>query len=271
MSDDALSIIVPAYNEASRIGGSLAEILRFAESRPGGAEVIVVDDGSSDATADLVESYRARAGEVLKLIRHPRNLGKGAAVRTGFEASGGEIVLFTDADLSAPVAEAPRLIEPIAAGEYDVVIGSRALDPSRIEKHQTWVRQTMGRTFNRLVRLWTGLGIRDTQCGFKAYRRRAMAPVFAAQRVNGFAFDVELLYLATRLGLRILEIPVTWNHVGDSRVSLVADSGAMLVELMRIRVHDWRGLYAGAAAMRDSAAEGRAVGGQTTGPERSVG
>lgn len=243
----ALSIIIPAYNEAARIGGSLADVLRFAEVYPGGAEVIVVDDGSTDRTVAVVDSFLPRANQRLKLLRHPANRGKGAAVRLGFEAAGGEIVLFTDADLSAPITEAPRLIELIAAGACDVAIGSRAIDPSLIKVNQTWVRQTMGRTFNRLVRVWTGLTIRDTQCGFKAFRREAMAPIFAAQRLHGFAFDVELLYLATKRGLRIAEVPVTWNHVADSRVSLFADSAAMLMELIRIRVNDWRGLYPEAA------------------------
>lgn len=241
---EAISIVIPAYNEASRIGGTLAEVLRFAGSYPGGAEVIVVDDGSTDETAALVESLLPAAGPRLRLARHARNRGKGASVRTGFEQARGEIVLFTDADLSTPIHEAPRLIGPLAAGDCEVVIGSRAMAQSLIQVQQSWVRRTMGRTFNRLVRLWTGLEFRDTQCGFKAFRRSAMAPVFAVQRLSGFAFDVELLYLAVRRGLRVLEMPVAWRHVGDSRVSLVADSAAMLVELIRIRLNDWRGLYA---------------------------
>ncbi len=240
---NALSIIIPAYNEASRIGNSLTQVLRFAEAYPGGAEVIVVDDGSTDATAAVVESFLPGAGGRLKLLRHPGNRGKGAAVHTGFQAAGGEIVLFTDADLSAPISEAPRLIDPVASGLCDIAIGSRALDLSRIHTNQTWLRRTMGRTFNRMVRVWTGLNIRDTQCGFKAFRRSLMTPIFAAQRLNGFAFDVELLYLASRQGLRILEIPVTWNHVEASRVALITDSAAMFGELIRICVNDWRGLY----------------------------
>ena len=243
----ALSIIIPAYNEAAGIGHSLTEVLRFAEAHPGGAEVIVVDDGSTDRTVGVVEGFLPGAGDRLRLLRHPCNRGKGAAVHSGFAAAGGEIVLFTDADLSAPITEAPRLIDLIASGTCDVAIGSRAIDPSLIKVNQTWVRQTMGRTFNRLVRVWTGLTIRDTQCGFKAFRREAMAPIFAAQRLRGFAFDVELLYLAARRGLRIAEVPVTWNHVADSRVSLLADSAAMFMELIRIRINDWRGLYAEAA------------------------
>lgn len=242
---ETLSIIIPAYNEASRIGGSLAEVLRFAERYPGKVEVIVVDDGSTDGTASLIEAFQPGAGERLRLVRHPRNRGKGASVRTGFEQARGEIVLFSDADLSTPIEEAVRLIEPVAAGVCDVAIGSRALEQSVIEVRQSWIRRSMGRIFNRIARWWTGLDIRDTQCGFKAFRREVMAPAFARQRLSGFAFDVELLYLANKLGLRVLEVPVTWRHVGDSRVSLVADSGAMLLELLRVRLNDWRGLYNG--------------------------
>ncbi|MEP0841946.1 MAG: glycosyltransferase family 2 protein [Phycisphaerae bacterium] len=244
----SLSIIIPAYNEQARIGASLAEVLRFAQARPGGAEVIVVDDGSTDGTADLVSAFIAEhaGGEAaLRLLRHEHNQGKGAGVRTGFQHAAGEIVLFTDADLSAPIDEAPRLIEPILAGECDVAIGSRALAGSVIQVRQSWLRRSMGRVFNRLVRAWTGLDIRDTQCGFKAFRRAAMAPAFAVQRVSGFAFDVELLYLARKLGLRVREVPVTWNHVGDSRVSLVFDSAAMFVELLKVRWNDRRGGYDG--------------------------
>lgn len=241
-----LSIVIPAYNEQARIGASLDAVLSFARRQEGPAEVIVVDDGSTDGTAKLVESFiglHAENPAQLRLIRQSENCGKGASVRTGFQAAGGEIVLFTDADLSTPIEEAARLIEPIASGECDVAVGSRALAGSTIEIQQSLIRRTMGRTFNRMVRVWTGLAIQDTQCGFKAFRRARMAEIFAAQRIDGFAFDVEILYLAARRGLRIREIPVTWNHVGDSRVSLLTDSAAMFAELMRIRYNDWRGSY----------------------------
>jgi dolichyl-phosphate beta-glucosyltransferase len=240
----ALTIVIPAYNEAARIGGSLTDIMRFAAGYPGGAEVIVVDDGSTDATIRVVEEHIRAAGPLLKLLRHPVNRGKGVAVRSGFEAATSPIVLFTDADLSAPISEAPRLIDLIAADTCDIAIGSRALNPALIRVNQAWIRRTMGRTFNRMVRVWTGLNIRDTQCGFKAFRREPVAPIFAAQRLHGFAFDVELLYLAAVRGLRIREVPVTWNHVADSRVSLLTDSAAMLLELIRLRVNHSRGLYA---------------------------
>jgi dolichyl-phosphate beta-glucosyltransferase len=244
--NQSLSIIIPAYNEQKCIASSLGEVLRFAAAQPGPAEVIVVDDGSSDTTAARVEEVMASLepdAPRLRLVRHGVNRGKGASVRTGFAHAGGEIVLFTDADLSAPIEEATHLIEPVTTGECEVAIGSRAVDPSRVEIHQSLIRRSSGRIFNRMVRRITGLNIGDTQCGFKAFRRTAIAPAFAAQRLEGFAFDVELLYLASRLGLRILELPVRWRHVPDSRVSLVTDSVRMFLDICRIRLNHWRGAY----------------------------
>lgn len=241
-----LSIVVPAFNEELRIGASLADIMRFAREHEVGAEILVVDDGSTDRTAEVVSTFHPEAGEVgipLRLIRHEVNRGKGAAVRTGFQNAAGDIVLFTDADLSTPIHEATRVISPIASGECDVVVGSRALDPSVITVQQSRLRRTMGRVFNWVARISTGLRIYDTQCGFKAFRRDVSAPVFALQRLDGFAFDVELLYLAARTGLRIREVPVAWGHFEDSKVSLVPHGGGMLRDLARIRLNDWRGLY----------------------------
>lgn len=249
---ESLSIIMPAYNEASRIAGSLAEVIDFARGQPGEIEIIVVDDGSSDETSALVAEARADLdrdagsggnGPHLKLVGHERNRGKGAAVRTGFEHAAGEIVLFTDADLSAPISEAPRLIRPIVENTCDVAIGSRALDLSLIEEQQSLFRRNAGRIFNRMVRMVAGLDIRDTQCGFKAFRRSAAAPIFALQRIDGFAFDVELLFLAHKAGLRILELPVRWSHAHGSKVSMVHHTREMAIDLCRIRWNQWRGRY----------------------------
>lgn len=242
----SLSIIIPAYNEQNCLGGSLVQVLGYAAACPGGAEVLVVDDGSTDATARIVEDMaagNARGNVPLRLVRHSVNRGKGASIRSGFAQARGGIVLFTDADLSAPIAEADRLLEPIHAGRCDIAIGSRAVDPSLIEVHQSPLRRRGGRIFNAVVRALTGLDIADTQCGFKAFRRLPMEPVFRLQRVEGFAFDVELLYIASRRGLRIVELPVRWSHVHDSRVSLLTDSTKMFVDLCRIRWNDWRGRY----------------------------
>ncbi|HOW71157.1 MAG TPA: glycosyltransferase family 2 protein [Phycisphaerae bacterium] len=244
--NESLSIIVPAYNEADCIESSLGEILRFARSYGQSVDVVVVDDGSTDKTADLVEASRSRLlpqDPPVTLIRQGTNRGKGAAVHTGFKHARGEIVLFTDADLSAPMSEALHLIRPIEEGACDVAIGSRAVDPSMIGTPQSRLRRGSGRLFNRMVRWITRLDLGDTQCGFKAFRRTAIAPIFALQRVERFAFDVELLYLAAKFGLRVVELPVRWNHVHDSRVSLIRDGSRMLRDLCRIRLNDWRGAY----------------------------
>ncbi|HOA72815.1 MAG TPA: glycosyltransferase family 2 protein [Phycisphaerae bacterium] len=242
-----VAIVIPAYNEARRITTSLAEVNRFSSEYSRVVEVIVVDDGSSDDTAARVEAAAKEAdhngGPRLQLVRHPSNRGKGAAVRTGFQQATAEIVLFSDADLSAPIDEVPRLVEPIAAGECDITIGSRALDPSFVQLQQSLLRRNAGRVFNLMVRLSTGLPLQDTQCGFKAFRRTAAQPIFDAQRIDGFAFDVELLYLARRAGLRIRELPVHWSHAEGSKVSMSVHTWQMARDLLRIRWNDWRGRY----------------------------
>lgn len=251
MSNTA-AIVIPAYNEADRIAASLAEVLRFARAYPRVVEIIVVDDGSSDHTGEIVtaqiESLAARAGDAgleprLELVRHVQNRGKGASVRTGFQHAKADIVLFSDADLSAPITEAPALIEPIAAGECDITVGSRALANSRIEMQQSLLRRQAGRMFNRMVRLFTGLPLQDTQCGFKAFRQSVAEPVFAAQRIEGFAFDVELLYIARRMGLRMRELPVRWSHAHGSKVSMFVHTWEMAFDLLRIRWNDIAGRY----------------------------
>jgi dolichyl-phosphate beta-glucosyltransferase len=260
----SVSIVIPAFNEAERIAASLAEVIAFAGRYTCVIEIIVVDDGSTDATAELVaaaaERANANGGPRLRLVRHEVNQGKGASVRTGFQHAVGDIVLFSDADLSAPITEMPLLIEPIAAGECDIAIGSRALDTSRIELRQGLLRRNAGRAFNLMVRLMTGLPLQDTQCGFKAFRRSAAEPVFAVQRVDGFAFDVELLYIARRYGLRTRELSVRWSHAAGSKVSMLVHTWEMALDLARIRLNDLLGRYrtqpataaiAGPAAAKD--------------------
>lgn len=243
---ESAAIIIPAYNEADRISASLAEVMAFARTYPRITEVIVVDDGSTDHTGDLVtDAARTHAGKPprLELVRHGVNRGKGASVRTGFEHATADIVLFSDADLSAPITEAPGLIEPIVCGQCDIAVGSRALDASCIELQQGFIRRSAGRMFNRMVRLMTGLPLQDTQCGFKAFRRLASQPVFSVQRIEGFAFDVELLYVARRLGLRLLELPVRWSHSEGSKVSMLVHTWEMALDLLRIRWNDLLGRY----------------------------
>ncbi|HEX8186421.1 MAG TPA: dolichyl-phosphate beta-glucosyltransferase, partial [Blastocatellia bacterium] len=210
-----LSIVIPAYNEEKRIGRSLDEILRFLSSSPYGAEVIVVDDGSRDQTAKVVStripSYRA-AGQDLRVLTNNPNRGKGYSVRRGISEASGDVVLFTDADLSSPISEAPKLVDPIIEGRADVAFGSRALNRELIGVHQPFMRDFGGRVFNLFMKTITGLKFKDTQCGFKAFCREAAIPVFDLQSIERFGFDPEVLYIAQKRGLRLLEVPVVWNH-----------------------------------------------------------
>lgn len=239
----SLSVVIPAYNESFRVPSTLPQILRYLESRPETYEVVVVDDGSTDDTARLVEQVCANQPAV-RLVRHWTNCGKGFAVRTGMLAAHGEYRLFSDADLSAPITETDRLLEPLREG-YDIVIGSRALRREWITVHQSWFRETAGRFFNFCIRRITGLEFHDTQCGFKVFRREAAQVIFPAQKITGFGFDVEMLYLARKFGFRALEVPVHWAHSEDTKVSLWRHSLPMFWDLLRIRWNDWRGKYGG--------------------------
>jgi len=245
-ADRSISLVIPAYDEEVCIGQSIREVMDYAAAHPAIREVIVVDDGSADRTAAIVEECRRqRASDAarLLLLRHERNRGKGAAVRTGLSHATGDVVAFTDADLSSPMAEVPALVGPILAGECDIVVGSRALDRSLIATRQSRFRETAGKIFNVLVRALTGLPIYDTQCGFKAFRREAIGPILRLQRVETFAFDVEMLYLASRMGLTIREIPVHWSHVQHTKVKLFRDSFRMFLDVLGIRFNELRGWY----------------------------
>ncbi len=233
----AFSLIIPAYNEAQRIGDTLVQTLSYLRATSPGSELIVVDDGSSDGTADVVRDAFATAGAIkCRLIQHSPNRGKGAAVRDGLRAATLPIALFSDADLSTPIEEASKLVEPIHAGQLDVAFGSRALDRRLIGTRQSWGREQGGRVFNLLVRVSTGLPFWDTQCGFKAFRLETFRPVLAKAHSDGFGFDVELLYLARHAGLRMREIPVRWNHHEGSKVHFVHDSLHMLQEVIAMRM-----------------------------------
>jgi len=239
------SLIIPAFNEADRIEKTLRETLGYLEATSPQSELIVVNDGSTDATSEIVREVfaAARTGITARLLEHSPNRGKGAAVREGLLAATTAIGLFSDADLSTPIEEAPKLIEPIAAGELDVAFGSRALDRSLIGHRQPWRREQGGRVFNLIVRLATGLPYWDTQCGFKAFRLDVFRPVLEAAKTDGFGFDVELLYLARKAHLRMKEIPVRWNHYEGSKVNVASDSLKMLSEVGRIRQQARRGVY----------------------------
>ena len=240
----SLSIVIPAYNEAVRLGNTLLAVVDYLRKSWPDAEVIVVDDGSSDDTAGIARSIFSDSGSLrTSVISYKSNLGKGRAVRLGLLAARSDVALFSDADLSTPITEAPKLVEPIVSGQYDVTFGSRALDRKLIGVHQPWRREQGGRVFNLAVRLATGLPFWDTQCGFKAFRMRVCRPLVEAATVDRFGFDVELLYLAFRAGLRLKEVPVRWDHNEGSKISLISDSFRMLSEVGLIRQQAHRGVY----------------------------
>lgn len=240
----SLSIVVPAYNEGARLGKSLRAIVAYLNEYAPQSELIVVDDGSTDETANTARTELADSQNVhTSVISYKSNLGKGRAVRLGLLASRTEIALFTDADLSTPITETPKLVDPILRGECDLAFGSRALDRSLIGVHQPWRREQGGRVFNLAVRLATGLPFWDTQCGFKAFRMSACRPLVEGATIDRFGFDVELLYLAHHAGLRLKEIPVRWNHAEGSKVNVASDSLKMLSEVGRIRQQARRGVY----------------------------
>ena len=241
----SLSIVIPAYNEAARLGKTLRAVVDYLRQNRPDAEVIVVDDGSSDETADLARQvFQDSAGDLrTSVISYKSNLGKGRAVRLGLLAARGDVALFSDADLSTPIAEEPKLVEPIVNGQCDVAFGSRALDRSLIGVHQSWRREQGGRVFNLVVRVATGLPFWDTQCGFKAFRMSVCRPLIEAATIDRFGFDVELLYLAFRAGLNLREIPVRWDHNEGSKITLFTDSFKMVNEVGLIRQQARRGVY----------------------------
>jgi glycosyltransferase involved in cell wall biosynthesis len=240
----SISIIVPAYNEAVRLGKSLSTILDYLNDRRGESELIVVDDGSSDDTARVAERSLKGAGRVSAQVIPVRpNRGKGHAVRAGLLAARSPIALFTDADLSTPITEIPKLVGPIERGEYDLTFGSRALDRSLIGVHQPWRREQGGRIINLIVRLATGLPFWDTQCGFKAFRMSVCRPLAEAAAIERFGFDVEYLYVAHLAGLRLREIPVRWDHNEGSKLSVWRDTPRLLTEVRTVRQGVRRGLY----------------------------
>jgi len=235
-----VSVVIPAYNEEKRLAESLPRVMSFFGGKDFSAEIVVVDDGSRDRTADLAGELLAGSAVPGRVISHSPNRGKGYAVRRGFKEAKGRILLFSDADLSTPIEEFDRLRDALDEGA-DVAIGSRALAESRVEVHQPWYRERMGKTFNLLVRALAVKGIQDTQCGFKAFRGDAVRPMLPYLIIDGFAFDVEMLFLARKRGLEIREIPVKWRNDPNTRVNAFSDSSRMLLELLRIRWRHFRG------------------------------
>ncbi len=241
-----LSIIIPAYNEQVRIERTLDDVLAFISRQNFVSEVLVIDDGSNDDTGRIVSSRIGQYlenGFQLRLLINDPNRGKGYSVKRGFGAARGEVALFTDTDLSSPITEAAKLIDPIASNQADVVFGSRAIHRELIGVRQSLTRDFGGRIFNLLMRAITGLQYKDTQCGFKAFRRIPSIPVFHLNRIERFGFDPELLFIAKKRGLRLLETPVIWNHCEGSKVNYFIDSIKMFTDLLRIRINNLAGRY----------------------------
>jgi dolichyl-phosphate beta-glucosyltransferase len=237
-----LSIIIPSYNEEARLPETLRRIAEYLPTLGLRTEVLVVDDGSTDRTAAVAESFRGKLSG-LRVLSNGPNRGKGYSVRHGMLESQGDMVLFTDADLSAPIEESSKLLSALNNG-YDVAIGSRAMDRSLISTHQSIFREFAGIIFNKIVRIVLRLPFVDTQCGFKGFRRERTQIIFEQQRIEGFGFDPELLYLARHHGLRAIEIPVRWGHSSATTVNMMGDSLKMFLDIFAIRWNSMSGRYA---------------------------
>ena len=231
-----LSVVIPAYNEEKRLGRGLERLRQYFEQEcvlPGGVEILVVDDGSTDGTVRVAQEWAARI-PYIRLLSNGQNRGKGYSVRHGMLEARGRVALFTDADLSSPIEESKKLLAAIQTGN-DVAIGSRAMDRSLIFVHQSRLREIAGIIFNAFVRLFTGLRLQDTQCGFKAFRTPVARLLFHLMVVDRFAFDVEILYLAQQLGMQISEVPVQWRESENSKVRPLSDSVSMVLDVLRLR------------------------------------
>ncbi len=236
-----ISVVIPAYNEAARLGRSLGVLVSFLEAYQT-AELLIVDDGSSDGTADVAEHCLSEHCPFdWRVLRVPVNRGKGHAVRQGLLAARAPVAVFSDADLSTPITELPKLVDLIDDGLCDVAFGSRALDRRLIETPQPFYRDRAGRAFNVALRIATGLPFHDTQCGFKAFRMAVFRPILTSATIERFGFDIELLFVAHRAGLRLHEVPVRWHHEDGSKVRLSRDGPRMLADIVTVRRQMLRG------------------------------
>lgn len=250
--DPTYSIVIPAYNESARLGATLEKVLGFVRAKDWNAEIVVVNDGSRDNTTGIIQSFAA-ANPAVRLIENPGNRGKGYSVRNGMLQARGQIILFSDADLSSPIEESSKLLEAISAGA-DVAIGSRWLRAETQTQRQPLYRQILGRVFNLLLGMTLGLNFKDTQCGFKAFRRAAAQTIFPLQRIERWGFDPEILFLARKFGFEVREVPVAWGHSGGTRINPLIDGSRMFQEMLHIRWNDLTGKYDGEAGPDSSAA-----------------
>ena len=243
------SIVIPAYDESARIATTLDKVLAYAVAHQWRAEIIVVDDGSHDSTPDIIRSYIARNPSV-RLVQNPGNRGKGFSVRNGMLHAQGEIMLFSDADLSSPIEESEKLFAAIREGN-DIAIGSRWMRTELQTRKQPLYRQLFGRIFNLLLRIVLGLNFKDTQCGFKAFTRRAATTIFPLQHIERWGFDPELLFLASRSGLQVAEVPVGWAHRDGTRLHPFKDGFRMAGDVLHIRWNSLVGRYKSSAAQKE--------------------
>lgn len=243
-----LSVVVPAFNEEMRLTSTLPHFWKSLRRRFETFEIIVVDDGSTDGTAEIVSDF-AKIHPGVRLIRYETNRGKGFAVRTGMLAAAGRFVLFSDADLSTPIREVRKLLNAMDDG-FDIAIGSRACRDARIIKYQPLYRVLMGKTFNKFVQVVAVPGVKDTQCGFKCFRRQAAQDIFSHCRIDGFSFDVEVLFVARKMGYKMKEVGVLWRNDPRSAVHPVKHSLQMLRDLFVIRFLGSAGCYGRATGLR---------------------
>ncbi|MFZ0817285.1 MAG: dolichyl-phosphate beta-glucosyltransferase [Candidatus Sulfotelmatobacter sp.] len=245
------SIVIPAYNEGQRLRATLEKVLGYVRQHGWDAEVIVVNDGSRDNTAEIVREF-AKKDSLVRLVENPGNRGKGYSVRHGMLKARGDVVVFSDADLSSPIEEMPKLLDALVQGA-DIAIGSRWLKAELQTQRQSLHRQAFGRVFNLLLRIILGLRFKDTQCGFKAFTRRAAQTILPLQHIERWGFDPEILFLARKFGFPVEEVPVLWGHTGGTRINPLVDGARMFQEMLRIRWYDLMGKYDGRSAVTTAA------------------
>ncbi len=247
------SLVIPACNESARLSATLEKVLAYVHAMRWDAEVIVVNDGSRDNTAEIIRSFAAK-DPVVRLVENPGNRGKGYSVRNGMLHARGRILIFSDADLSSPIEETPKLLRALDDGA-DIAIGSRWLRAETQTQRQPVYRQLLGRIFNLLLRLTLGLPFKDTQCGFKAFKQAAAQAVFPRQKIERWGFDPEILFLARKFGFCVREVPVAWAHSGGARINPLVDGSRMFLEMLYIRWNSLSGKYDASAPSHTAAPE----------------